>query len=342
MIRSYVTVQDESTVSSWAERGRVIIPTNGRGDGTTTPDHILVVEDDPFISDALEEVLREFGYEVTIAPTGASALDAMQSDRPDLVLLDLTLPDVDGLDLCRQLRADPRYNAVPVIALTARDHLNDRVAGLREGLDDYLTKPFNIAELAARLDANLRRSRRELHTSPLTLLPGNRDIEATLAARLAAGRDFAVCYLDIDNFKPYNDRYGFAAGDQIIRAVADLIQRAIGEYNDGFPGHIGGDDFVVVLDPDDAEPFCQRVIAGFEGLLPTAYPPEDFARGEIDAEDRAGNKRSFPLVALSIACVVQQNGHYRHVGELSRAAAEIKSFLKKQPGSSYLVDRRQS
>jgi diguanylate cyclase (GGDEF)-like protein len=325
---------------SWADQGRVLIPSVGRTDGTR-PDHILVVEDDPFISDALEEVLREFGYEVTVAPTGALALDAMRSAQPDIVLLDLTLPDVDGLDLCRQLRADPRYNAVPVIALTARDHLNDRVAGLREGLDDYLTKPFNIAELAARLDANLRRSRRELHTSPLTLLPGNRDIEATLAARLAAGRDFAVCYLDLDNFKPYNDRYGFAAGDQIIRGLADILQRSLRGVRDGFPGHIGGDDFVAVLDPDDAEPFCKAAIAAFEQLVPTAYPAEDFVRGEVEAADRAGNKRSFPLVSLSIACVVQQNGHYHHVGELSRAAAEIKGFVKKMQGSNYMIDRRQ-
>jgi diguanylate cyclase (GGDEF)-like protein len=301
---------------------------------------ILVVEDDPFIADALEEVLQEFGYAVTVASTGHRALESMQANRPDLVLLDLTLPDVDGLDLTRQLRADPRWNAVPIIALTARDHLNDRVAGLREGLDDYLTKPFNIAELAARLDANLRRSRRELHTSPLTLLPGNRDIEATLSARLASGQDFAVAYCDLDNFKPYNDQYGFAQGDVIIRALADAIQRAVADMDDALPGHIGGDDFVVVVGPEDAETFCQRVIQDFEELLPKAYPPEDYARGVVEAQDRAGNVRSFPLVSLSIACVVQCRGNYKHVGELSRAAAEVKGYLKKQAGSNYLIDRR--
>jgi PleD family two-component response regulator len=301
---------------------------------------ILVVEDDPFISDALEEVLDEFGYTVALASNGRDALEALQSNRPDLILLDLTLPDVDGLDLTRQLRSDPRWNAVPIIALTARDHLNDRVAGLREGLDDYLTKPFNIAELAARLDANLRRSRRELHTSPLTLLPGNRDIEATLSTRLAAGEDFAVCYADLDNFKPYNDRYGFAQGDVIIRALADSIQRAIGDLEGAFPGHIGGDDFVAVMRPEDAELFCQRVIQDFSELLPKAYPPEDYARGAVEAQDRAGNVRIFPLVSLSIAGVVQQDGRFRHVGEISQAAAEVKSFLKKQHGSSYMIDRR--
>jgi diguanylate cyclase (GGDEF)-like protein len=303
---------------------------------------ILVVEDDPFISDALEEVLQEFGYEVTVASTGHGALESMQARRPDLVLLDLTLPDVDGLDLTRQLRGDPRWNAVPIIALTARDHLNDRVAGLREGLDDYLTKPFNIAELAARLDANLRRSRRELHTSPLTLLPGNRDIEATLSSRLASGENFAVAYCDLDNFKPYNDKYGFAQGDVIIRALADAIQRAVADMDDALPGHIGGDDFVVVIRPEDAERFCQRVIQDFEEVLPKAYPPEDYARGEVEAQDRSGVSRTFGLVSLSIACVVQSSGNYKHVGELSRAAAEVKSYVKKLDGSNYMIDRRGS
>src|SRR5690242_17763512 len=127
---------------------------------------ILVVEDDPAIAEVLEEVLRDFGYDVRVVSTGAEALPAMINRRPDLVLMDLTLPDIDGLELTRQLRSDPRWNSIPVIALTARDRVDDRVVGLREGLDDYLTKPFNIAELMARLDANLRRSMRELHVSP--------------------------------------------------------------------------------------------------------------------------------------------------------------------------------
>jgi diguanylate cyclase (GGDEF)-like protein len=328
----------ERSVSSRVDARRAVAP--ARPAQAELGGAILIVEDDPFISDALEQVLEELGYDVTIAATGQRALESMQASRPDLVLLDLTLPDVDGLDLTRQLRSDPRWNAVPIIALTARDHLNDRVVGLREGLDDYLTKPFNIAELAARLDANLRRSRRELHTSPLTLLPGNRDIEATLSSRLASGQDFAVAYCDLDNFKPYNDRYGFAQGDVIIRALADAIQRAVVEIDDALPGHIGGDDFVVVIGPDDAEQFCRRVIQDFEELLPKAYPPEDYARGQVEAQDRNGTLRTFPLVSLSIACVVQSRGSYKHVGELSRAAAEVKSYLKKQSGSNFMIDRR--
>ncbi len=301
---------------------------------------ILVVEDDAAIADVLDEVLRDFGYEVRVVSTGAETLPAMLERRPDLVLMDLTLPDVDGLELTRQLRSDPRWNSIPVIALTARDRVDDRVVGLREGLDDYLTKPFNIAELIARLDANLRRSLRELHVSPLTLLPGNRAIEMALARRLTTGEDFAVCYLDVNNFKPYNDTYGFAAGDQIIRGLADIIQREIASTRDGFPGHIGGDDFVVVLAPDEAEPFCRRVLRAFDLLVKRSYRPEDLERGSVEAEDRAGNKKTFELMGLAIAVVLQTNRRFKHIGELSRAAAEIKSYLKRRGGSHYMIERR--
>ena len=301
---------------------------------------ILVVEDDLAIAEVLEEALREFGYEVSTAGSGAGALAEMQRSRPDLVLLDLSLPDVDGLDLVRQLRAEQRWNAVPVIALTARDRLSDRVIGLREGLDDYLTKPFSVTELAARVDANLRRSRRELHTSPLTLLPGNRAIEAALSSRLGDGRDFAVCYIDIKDFKPYNDRYGFAAGDRIIQQLAEILQQAVARVRDGFVGHIGGDDFVAVLNAEDAVPLAESVLKAFQDMLPSAYTPEDYERGTIVGEDRSGQTKAFPLVALSVAIVVQQAQRYRHIGELSRAAAEIKGYLKQRSGSNYLVERR--
>jgi PleD family two-component response regulator len=234
---------------------------------------ILVVEDDPAISEVLEEALREFGYEVSTAGSGAGALAEMQRSRPDLVLLDLSLPDVDGLDLVRQLRSDQRWNAVPVIALTARDRLSDRV-------------------------------------------------------------------IDIKDFKPYNDRYGFAAGDRIIQQLAEILQQAVAWVRDGFVGHIGGDDFVAVLNADDAVPLAESVLKAFQDMLPTAYTPEDFERGNIEGQDRSGMTRSFPLVALSIAIVVQQGQRYQHIGELSRAAAEIKGYLKQRSGSNYLVERR--
>jgi DNA-binding response OmpR family regulator len=300
---------------------------------------VLVVEDDPDVVDALMELLARAGYRATAARTGAAALRLAGEVRPDVVLLDLGLPDIDGLDLCGQLRGDARWNVVAIIGLTARSRVTDRVAGLRRGLDDYVTKPFRSAELLARLEASLRHSRRERDTSPLTLLPGNVAIERALTERLASSQEFAVCYFDVDRFKAYNDRYGFNAGDDVIRAVAGIGQEALATVPGGFLGHIGGDDFVAVVPPDDAEGFCAGLLERFGPIVGASYSQADLARGSTDVVDRSGTLQTLPLIGLSVAVVVQSGRRYRHLGELSRAAAEIKTYLK-QRGGGYMIDRR--
>jgi CheY-like chemotaxis protein len=300
---------------------------------------VLIVDDDLDVSDALIELLARAGYCATAALSGAMALRLATDTRPDIVLLDLGLPDIDGLDLCSRLRNDARWNVVTIIGLTARSRLVDRVTGLRSGLDDYVTKPFRPAELLARLEASLRHSRRERDTSPLTLLPGNAAIERALVQRLAGGADFAVCYFDVDRFKSYNDRYGFNAGDGVIRAVAEIGQQTLADRPGGFLGHIGGDDFVAIVRPDDAEWFCSTLLARFSGVVQASYGQADLQRGSIDVVDRGGALRTSPLIGLSVAVVVQSDRRYRHIGELGRAAAEIKTYLKGH-GGGFLIDRR--
>jgi diguanylate cyclase (GGDEF)-like protein len=300
---------------------------------------VLVVDDDLDVADALLELLGRSGYRATSAHSGEMALRLAAEARPDIVLLDLGLPDIDGLDLCTRLRNDARWNVVTIIGLTARSRLTDRVTGLRRGLDDYVTKPFRSAELLARLEASLRHSRRERDTSPLTLLPGNAAIERALVQRLESGVDFAVCYFDIDRFKSYNDRYGFNAGDAVIRAVAEIAQQTLAERPGSFLGHIGGDDFVAVIRPGDAERFCPALLARFDAVVQASYSQQDLERGAIEVVDRGGALLTSPLIGLSIAVVVQCGRRYRHIGELGRAAAEIKAYLK-QHGGGFLIDRR--
>ena len=249
---------------------------------------MLVIDDDRDVADALVDLLSWAGYQTTVAHSGAMALLLADEARPDVVLLDLGLPDVDGLDLCTRLRSDARWNVVTIIGLTARSRLADRVDGLRRGLDDYVTKPFRSVELLARIDASLRHSHRERDTSPLTLLPGNAAIERALVQRLESGTDFAVCYFDVDRFKSYNDRYGFNAGDAVIRAVAEIGQLTLADGSDGFLGHIGGDDFVAVVRPDEAERFCVGLLARFEAVVRASYSQADFERGAVEVVDRTG------------------------------------------------------
>ncbi len=302
---------------------------------------VLLVEDDPDAAEAVASLLDLEGYDVVVERSGSAALTAVQVNRPDLLLLDLGLPDVDGLVVCQRLRADPRWDSLGIVALTARAGLEHTILGLQNGLDGYLQKPFDAEDLLARIAAMLRQSRRERGTNPLTRLPGNNAIEAALVSRLETGAEFAVCYLDIDHFKAYNDRYGFAAGDQAILGLASAISCSLDAIgSDGFQGHVGGDDFIVLLDTAEVDEFCSRVIAAFEDVVAAAYSAADRARGTVEVEDRTGVVREVPIMSVSAAVVLQQGGRFAHLGEISRAAAELKTHVKRRGGGTFMVDRR--
>src|ERR687888_514213 len=168
---------------------------------------------------------------------------------------------LDGYEVCTRLRADGRTAHIPVLMLTARSLSADKVLGLTAGADDYIIKPFDPMELIARVKTTLRRASEMRSLSPLTGLPGNNRIEQEIQHRMERGTAVAVAYADLDNFKSYNDRYGFLRGDEVISLFAQVLRRAAQESAGpaGFVGHIGGDDFVVILPPDAAERFADRV-----------------------------------------------------------------------------------
>jgi PleD family two-component response regulator len=186
---------------------------------------LLVVDDDPFIARLLEIELRAAGYDVRVASDGAQALTTAQERVPDLVLADVMMPNMDGFELTRRLRQDPRTAAVSIIMLTARGLSADKLEGFAIGADDYIVKPFDTPELLARIRGVLRRSRDMRAQSPLTGLPGNVRIEEEINGRVDVGQPFAILYADLDHFKAYNDHYGFMRGDQVIQTTARLVER---------------------------------------------------------------------------------------------------------------------
>src|SRR4029453_6891557 len=204
---------------------------------------ILVVDDDVDIARFVEMNLGLEGFDVDTAHDGAEALDKIAAERPDLVILDLMMPVLDGIELTRRLRADAMTSAIPIIMLTAKGQTADKVLGLEEGADDYLVKPFDYMELVARVYSTLRRNREFREVSPLTGLPGNTRIVREIGDRLRAGEEFAVCHIDIDGFKAVNDAYGFARGDEFICALARKLHRAVLDIGPpvAFLGHVGGD-----------------------------------------------------------------------------------------------------
>ena len=181
-----------------------------------------------------------------------------------------------------------------------------------------------------------------MRASPLTNLPGNTRIEEEIAARMAAGASFAVCYLDLDNFKAFNDAYGFLRGDDAILAFARSLQTAVlnAAKPTPFLGHVGGDDFVVVCEVAQAEPLCARTLALFDEAVPTLYDPADAERGFVSLTDRQGNLRTFPLVSVSAGISSNERRRFSDHRQLVAVATEMKNVAKATPGSAVAVDRR--
>jgi len=229
-----------------------------------------------------------------------------------------------------------------VIMLTAKSLSADKVLGLTAGADDYIIKPFDPMELVARVKTTLRRASEMRSLSPLTGLPGNNRIEQEIASRMEHGKAVAVAYADLDNFKSYNDRYGFLRGDEVISLFAQVLRRAAQDAAgpDGFVGHIGGDDFVALFPPEAAETFASRVISGFDERIPTLYDPEDASAGSIELEDRQGQLRRFPIVSVSLGIASSAQRAFSNHRELVATATELKHVAKRQQGSSFALDRR--
>ncbi len=301
---------------------------------------LLIADDDVVLQKLVARIFSGTGWEVAAVADGAAALAEAQRAMPDAIILDLNMPGVGGREALSAIRRKAAMNRVPVIIVSGLDSAEEKSADFRLGADDYVTKPFDPAELLARVESAVKRTRRNMDSNPLTGLPGAPAIEQEAAGRIAAGRPFAFTYIDIDNFKAYNDRYGYFNGDNVIKTVAALLEElAVGE----FAGHIGGDDFVLVTTPGMAVRVAEELTRRFDALAPGFYNLEDRERGCITTRDRQGNERNFPLVSLTVSVVTNEKRDIRHYARLADLSSEIKRYLKGLPerkGSAWLKDRR--
>jgi len=303
---------------------------------------VLVVDDDENIVLLGSHVVSGLGMIPLVAFDGTEAIARTRQLRPDLILLDINMPRMDGFEVISQLKADSSTTMVPIIVFSARKSEEDKVRALKLGADDYVTKPFNILELGARIDRLLKRTRVGVSASSTTGLPGSVSVEQVLVERIRDAAPFAVLYVDADHFKAFNDCYGFSRGDRVIRQTADLIL-AVSQQKGGdnvFVGHIGGDDFVVVTDPDHAEAVAQGIIDRFDRIIPYYYDPADRERGAIVTTDRRGQRAEYPLMSLSIAVVSTAVRPFCHAGEIADVAAQVKKVAKRHPGSVWVLDQR--
>ncbi len=264
---------------------------------------ILVVDDEPALLDLLKEHLTMEGYTVDTAPSGEYALDLMRIRPPDLVILDIMLPGIDGYEVCTRMQSDPKLQDIPVIMLTAKSLTSDLVAGYESGAEDYVTKPFDIDELLIRIRARLYHLYSE-KISDLTGLPGKRAIEEEIDKRIRPGTNWKVVSITISNFRIYNEAYSFSEGDNLIRTASECLQKAVNncEPSDGFLGHVGGPQFIAIVKQDNVEALKRQAKQAFQDAVQTLLSNKDKERGYIIALDRDGvaKKWAFPNLNFSL------------------------------------------
>ena len=304
---------------------------------------ILIVDDDPDILDVLKITLEAEGYQVIEAHDGQEAVEMVKKSTPDLLITDFKMPRMCGDEVCRILKQDILIQHMPIIMVTGKGEVTDKIHGINAGADDYMVKPFEPQELVARVKMVLRRTARDLDANPLTRLPGNVSIINEIRNRIDKNELFAVCYADLDKFKVFNDKYGFEKGDEVIKNTARILINSVQEKGapQDFIGHIGGDDFVVITTPDKVDNLCKKIISDFNAMVPSLYNKEDLEKGYIIGQDRQKKIRKIPLLSISIGVVTNEKSKISHVGEVGELGAELKEYAKSLPGSNYVKERRE-
>lgn len=328
---------------------------------------VFLVSPDPDLRDLLEGLDLPFEARWHWFDAPRAAVERLLTAPPDLLLVDgLGSADatgagaLDGRRLVAMVKGENVYRRTPVILILDTDALDHGLDWASVQADDFLLRqpglplpgagpgflllPLDPVEAAARIALTMQRARRTQDTNPLTLLPGNTSIMQAVQARILAREHFALGYADLDHFKAFNDKYGFARGDEVLRMAARLLVNTVREVAGAgaFVGHVGGDDFVFVVPGAVAQAVCERFIASFDAIVPGFYDADDRARGAIASCDRAGAPCTFPLMAVSIAVVVNHDAKLAHYGEASSIASDLKKRAKAKAGSSYVLDRRRA
>lgn len=245
------------------------------------------------------------------------------------------------LKLAKRIKKHPTLFLSPLVLYHPCPQKKVVLSGFDFGADDFLFSKWDTKLYSSKFKMILNRSRRDLGVNPTTRLPGTNIIQREMSRRVEKRKRFAVCYADLDNFKAYNDYYGYHYGDGLIKMTSEIIRDVVYSHTkDGFVGHIGGDDFVFIIPPDKVHLICDRIINIFDRMIIRRYKKEDVLRGYIVTTNRRGKNEKFPIMTLSIAVIVNQKSMFKHVGEISHMIMDLKCYTKTLPGSNYFVERR--
>ena len=302
---------------------------------------IYIIDDDESSIVIFRELFKN-DPEYKFISVKTEQIDIALKNIPSLIVINEDAIDRDVVELCKKIRKDEDNTITPVIVVSSKDQKEHRVKILQESVEYYIKKPvdeqylyYTVKNLNRLLSSNRR-------VSPLTGLPGNVQIHAELKKRILKQEPFSVLYVDLDNFKAYNDVYGFLKGDEIIEFTAETILKLVNsdELENTFVGHIGGDDFVAIVPGINCEKLCQNIIAHFDVNVKRFFTERDLEKGYIEVANRRGIIEQFPLTSVSIGVVTADIGRFHNILEIGEVGAQVKHAAKSVMGSSYAVDKR--
>jgi diguanylate cyclase (GGDEF)-like protein len=303
---------------------------------------IYIIEDRPELIEKCREIFQHEKRELKLRPITTNEVEVALRNIPALIIIDEDNTDVNIIEFCRSIRENEDNSITPIIVVSSNTDREHRTEVLKAEVEYYIKKPidhdyfyFTVKNLINLLNNNRK-------VSPLTGLPGNVQIQAEMKKRLLNREIFAILYFDLDNFKAYNDVYGFANGDEVIKFTGRTISKHIHqiEESDNFLGHIGGDDFVAIVSKTEYETVCQDIILEFDKYAVTFYNEVDAERGYVEVANRRGIIEQFPLITISIAVVEVDYKNYKNTLEIGEVGAQIKHRAKQIMGSTYIINKR--
>lgn len=305
--------------------------------------NIYILDENEELKKQIKELLKD-NKEIKIKQYKSEKFEEILNSIPDILIVNEdSLPeDIKVCDICKQIREDEDNSITPIILVSSNTERAHKIEILKSEVDLYVEKPidkeilyYNIINIIRLLNSNRM-------VSPLTGLPGNVQIQAEMKKRLANKQKYTMLYIDLDNFKAYNDTYGFSKGDEIIKFTAKLILKNVMKNEDNFVGHIGGDDFVAISEDDDYENICQNIIAEFDTQVRKFFSEEDYSRGYLEIENRKGIIEEFPITSISIGAIEVNKERFKNTLEIGEAGANVKHLAKTIFGSTYVIDRRKN
>lgn len=302
---------------------------------------IYIIDDDESSIMVFRELFKNDPEYKFISVT-SDEIDIALKNIPSIIIINEDAIEVNVLDLCKKIRNDEDNSITPIIVVSSNFNKEHRIEILKEAVEYYIKKPVNVEYLYHTIKNLGRLITINRRISPLTGLPGNVQIHAELKKRIANKEEFSVLYLDLDNFKSYNDVYGFLNGDEIIKFTADTIIRCIHSHipSGSFVGHIGGDDFIAIIPTLHCDKVCESIISNFDSEVIKFFTEDDVEKGYIEVANRKGIIEQFPLTSISIAVVEADKGRFANVLEIGEIGAQVKHLAKSVMGSSYSIDRR--